>query len=1207
MSGTFGVRTLRRGANRGRRLLVLLMLAAATGVFWGSRCLADETASGSPPASGASASRPTVIWYHGYYRSLESLDNVLASGLVSQVMIIYKHRWDAPTWRQDADLVQAVQKIRTAGVKLIWCRWLWPGYRIEQSRVSDLFDASYYIQEVQGVKAEAAAIGADSAALDIEPYVYSPMKPILKGGNDVLTAQEVEGLRSAITQAVAAAGQVDFILPSGGDSTDHPYTIIARLGKARIAEYTYYSVTHWCNDPKYRYLYQYEIFGAYVNTTRDNPYHPERPYYLVPEIMESLEWSGKQGLFLYADDAHYAPVAQQLYDYAQAHKPPPPSPAAPPPSATEPSVAVNHPPAWQAIGEQTVAEGRACTFTTTANDADGDALSYGAENLPAGATFANGTFWWQPDYTQAGRHTVTFIASDGQAEAAQTVCIVATNTNRPPVWTPAPDVSAPQDALVSFTLSASDPDGDPLSYSCANLPAGASLEAGTFSWRPNWQQLGNHELTFVASDGPAEAACLVVVAVHSQTGDDRPPVVVRTSPAAGSVQAPVNCLVALDVSDAGAGVNAQSVSLRVNGELAYTGDRTQYDGPAGVCTRTGDAKNYRFFYQPAQMFDYDEPVTASVRAQDAAGNLMPEHTYSFRTEMHSFGVPRSVVEETAGTVKGRLATATAPSGLVWVAWDEGTMALRDIYACCLTPAGTVAAGPWRVTNHPADQRNPDLAVDARGRVYVVWQDMRNGNWDVYAGVSDDGRTFTERQVSDLNCPAGQPRLHQIRPRIAVDAAGTAYVVWQDDRNHNQDIYLARSTDGFATLSEAAVAIEPHDQSCPALAIDGAGVAYVVWSDARHGGADLYAAASDRGWANVPLVCGAATKGNAALAAEPSGALHVVWVNSLNGQSDIYYAALPQGLPPRPVAGRDLIDDSTGAAQSWPAVTLGGRAGRVRAFACWQDERNAGATAGDSDVYLVALGEEPRANVLVAGDPAAQLTPALGADADGDPYLVFVDSHDGRQTVRYAAATAIDRTALASRRVTAADGGVVGAEPDRVSRPGDVCVQVPPGALWSDLTLSILQVKNAPLPASASAVVCAYEFSPSSPMEFAAPVTVTIPYQPLAGALASTVYWYNAQTGLHSQTGLSGIEDIALSPTLRAIRFRTTHFSQYVVAQQRAPSVSVAGGGAGASGGGCSLSRSGALRAGRGEFFLPYAVLLLVWGWLRRRDRRTVRE
>jgi len=57
--------------------------------------------------------------------------------------------------------------------------------------------------------------------------------------------------------------------------------------------------------------------------------------------------------------------------------------------------------------------------------------------------------------------------------------------------------------LMSFTVSGSDPDGDSLTISATNLPAGSTFDSTsrTFSWTPSYTQAGVYSVTFTVSDG----------------------------------------------------------------------------------------------------------------------------------------------------------------------------------------------------------------------------------------------------------------------------------------------------------------------------------------------------------------------------------------------------------------------------------------------------------------------------------------------------------------------------------------------------------------------------------------------------------------------------------------------------------------------------------------------------------------------------------
>jgi hypothetical protein len=96
-----------------------------------------------------------------------------------------------------------------------------------------------------------------------------------------------------------------------------------------------------------------------------------------------------------------------------------------PVSSVGAEVTINQAPVLAELGNQSVNEGQLLEFSLSASDANGDALSYSAVDLPDGATFNadSRSFSWTPGYTQAGSYDVTFRVSDGLATVEQTITI----------------------------------------------------------------------------------------------------------------------------------------------------------------------------------------------------------------------------------------------------------------------------------------------------------------------------------------------------------------------------------------------------------------------------------------------------------------------------------------------------------------------------------------------------------------------------------------------------------------------------------------------------------------------------------------------------------------------------------------------------------------------------------------------------------------
>jgi hypothetical protein len=64
--------------------------------------------------------------------------------------------------------------------------------------------------------------------------------------------------------------------------------------------------------------------------------------------------------------------------------------------------------------------------------------------------------------------------------------------------------SGNENSQLSFTVPATDPEGDALTYSATGLPSGATFDPATqtFTWTPNYSQAGTYTVTFKAVDGP---------------------------------------------------------------------------------------------------------------------------------------------------------------------------------------------------------------------------------------------------------------------------------------------------------------------------------------------------------------------------------------------------------------------------------------------------------------------------------------------------------------------------------------------------------------------------------------------------------------------------------------------------------------------------------------------------------------------------------
>ena len=172
-------------------------------------------------------------------------------------------------------------------------------------------------------------------------------------------------------------------------------------------------------------------------------------------------------------------------------------------------VNVNRAPALNPIRDQAVNEGVTLTFTLTAVDPDGGAVTFHSAALPQGASLdtATGEFTWTPQHDQSGIHSVSFTAQDVQGLSSNpvSISIAVVDANRPPVLDPIPAIQVNENETITITPQASDPDGDTLVYSVTGLPVGADYDfdpaTGELVWRTTYDEADDYDITFTVDDG----------------------------------------------------------------------------------------------------------------------------------------------------------------------------------------------------------------------------------------------------------------------------------------------------------------------------------------------------------------------------------------------------------------------------------------------------------------------------------------------------------------------------------------------------------------------------------------------------------------------------------------------------------------------------------------------------------------------------------
>ncbi len=301
-----------------------------------------------------------------------------------------------------------------------------------------------------------------------------------------------------------------------------------------------------------------------------------------------------------------------------------------------------------------------------------------------------------------------------------------------------------------------------------------------------------------------------------------------------------------------------------------------------------------------------------------------------------------------------------------IVWQDLRNGNWDIYLKDTT-SGIAAT---QLTTDPANQQWP--SIDG---TIVVWQDYRNGNWDIYGYDLAAAREFA------ICTEAGD----QERPVISGD-----WVVWQDNRNGNGDIYA------YNISTKETVRITSHERDQLHPAISGT---MVAWEDYRYGTGDIF---------SYDLTA----RSEARVTTEPqnqsqpgvSGST-LTWTDQRNGQQDIY-AYTPS---------RGTLQITFGAGEHTQSVV----AGDTLVYTDFE--------AGTNDPNLSYRVLSSGTGGRLSSNPARQEEPTIG-----DKLVAWQDSRDGKYQIYTAAleleALPVEATLQAGMNLVAVGAGLAAQYP-----------------------------------------------------------------------------------------------------------------------------------------------------------------------------------
>lgn len=244
------------------------------------------------------------------------------------------------------------------------------------------------------------------------------------------------------------------------------------------------------------------------------------------------------------------------------------------------------------------------------------------------------------------------------------------------------------------------------------------------------------------------------------------------------------------------------------------------------------------------------------------------------------------------------AVAAAADGTLYVVWVDHRKAAPHIFFRERRSDGTWTGAEIDLTDDPIAVARcfPDIAATAGGDLQVVWYEPCSAP-DLY-GRGRFGGTW-ERSVQ-INDPRYGGPWYASPPSVGMDDAGHAIAIWTDKQDNYYAIRTDRRTASTTWGDDEFVSdLVLTEQAYPTVALSPSGWSWSAWHDMRNDAGNIYASWTLNGtWSTNRQVNDDATsraQTTPAIAVDDAGTAYLVWVDGRNAESaddrqrDLYFA------------------------------------------------------------------------------------------------------------------------------------------------------------------------------------------------------------------------------------------------------------------------------------------------------------------------------
>ncbi len=192
------------------------------------------------------------------------------------------------------------------------------------------------------------------------------------------------------------------------------------------------------------------------------------------------------------------------------------------------------------------------------------------------------------------------------------------------------------------------------------------------------------------------------------------------------------------------------------------------------------------------------------------------------------------------------------SGYYDIVWQDNRDGNWEIYYTKITPYGFKMVNDSRITNYPGEDVNPSMVVSGND-IFIVWQRKINAHWAIYFSMF----TYSNENISITIPPKAirSSNSNATNPRIAMDEQGFIHVVWQEYIGGNWDVmYDKIDENGVPVFSPIDISRDRTNSTSPVVVTTPENNVDVLWLDDNRtpGYSILYRGLDCCGYFRTPL-------------------------------------------------------------------------------------------------------------------------------------------------------------------------------------------------------------------------------------------------------------------------------------------------------------------------------------------------------------------